>query len=285
MQDGRTRRFWLARPRVGIRALMVLILAIGCGLGWFVHLARRARIQRLAVAAIRNAGGTVLYDWQFEDGKVRANPVSHIISDQVPGWPKWVVDRVGLEHFGDVRQVTFRRIYAGGFTAFWPSVDEALAHLGNLGQLRNLTLTKSLVTDAGLPHLEGLSNLQTLMLRGCNEVSDAGLSHLRRMTNLKGLWLEDTRITDGGLVSLRGLAQLESLNLARTRVGDAGLAQLECLTRLKFLGLDQTAVTDAGLMHLKRLTSLEELRLNGTKTTDTGVEELRKSLPNLRVGR
>jgi hypothetical protein len=33
---------------------------------------RSARIQRNAVAAFRNAGGKVLYDWEWNDGKQQA---------------------------------------------------------------------------------------------------------------------------------------------------------------------------------------------------------------------
>jgi len=35
------------------------------------------------------------------------------------------------------------------------------------------------VTDAGLEHLKGLTNLLSLTLNGCYEVTDAGLEHLK----------------------------------------------------------------------------------------------------------
>jgi hypothetical protein len=46
---------------MSLRALMVLVLACGAGLAWLV---RSARIQRDAVAAIENAGGSVAYEWR-----------------------------------------------------------------------------------------------------------------------------------------------------------------------------------------------------------------------------
>ena len=50
---------WWRRVRISLRGLMVVVLVIGGGLGWVMQ---RARVQREAVAAIRRAGGSVLYD-------------------------------------------------------------------------------------------------------------------------------------------------------------------------------------------------------------------------------
>ena len=51
--------------RLSVRELMVLVLVVGAGLGWMV---RSARIQREAVEAIKSAGGTVRYDWEWNHG-------------------------------------------------------------------------------------------------------------------------------------------------------------------------------------------------------------------------
>ena len=58
-----------------MRALIVLVLLIGGCLGW---LARGARIQRDAVAAIKDAGGNVEFDWQWHDGNrdITARPAA-----------------------------------------------------------------------------------------------------------------------------------------------------------------------------------------------------------------
>ena len=50
--------------RFGVRGLIVLVLVVGAGLGWIV---RQAHIQRDAVAAIKEAGGSVRYDWEFDN--------------------------------------------------------------------------------------------------------------------------------------------------------------------------------------------------------------------------
>ena len=119
----------------------------------------------------------------------------------------------------------------------------------------NLALTK--ITDADLVHLKGLTKLQTL-----------GLAH--------------TKVTDGGLVHLKGLAKLQTLNLMRTKITDAGLVHLKGLTGLQTLGLP-SQITDAGLVHLKGMTNLTYLNLAMTKITDAGIADLKKSLPNCNI--
>ncbi len=82
------------------------------------------------------------------------------------------------------------------------------------------------------------------------QVSDKGLAHLAGMSNLTRLHLENTGITDAGLDSLKGLAQLEYLNLYGTQVSDAGLEKLSGLKNLKKVFVWQSKVTDAGAAKL-----------------------------------
>jgi hypothetical protein len=53
------------------------------------------------------------------------------------------------------------------------------------------------VTDAGLAHLRGLTNLRMLVLIG-TKLTDAGLEHLKGLTNLEGLVLEQQRGSNKG---------------------------------------------------------------------------------------
>ena len=76
--------------------------------------------------------------------------------------------------------------------------------------LRSLHLNRTQVTDAGLEHLKGLSNLEHLILfrwrvtdGGRMRVTDAGLEHLKGLTSLKALVLAGTRVTDEGIKKLR----------------------------------------------------------------------------------
>ncbi|NQZ98061.1 MAG: hypothetical protein HRU01_16240 [Myxococcales bacterium] len=64
--------------------------------------------------------------------------------------------------------------------------------------------------DAGLVHLKGLPNLQTLTL-SFTKITDAGLEHLKGLTKLQMPWLTDTRVTEAGIDQLK-----ESLPKFRT---------------------------------------------------------------------
>src|ERR1017187_10239475 len=89
-------RPWRRFLRFSVRGLIVLVLVIGAGLGWLV---RSARIQREAAAVITRAGGSVMYDWEWSNGKV--------IAGGTPWAPKWLVDRIGVDYFGRVTYVSF----------------------------------------------------------------------------------------------------------------------------------------------------------------------------------
>ncbi len=59
------------------------------------------------------------------------------------------------------------------------------------------------------------------------QVTDVGLEHLTGLTQLQVLDLSGTQVTDAGLEHLKGLTQLQVLNLGGTKVTDAGLKDLQ----------------------------------------------------------
>ena len=59
------------------------------------------------------------------------------------------------------------------------------------------------------------------------QITDAGLVHLKELTELQTLFLGDTQITDAKLVRLKGLNNLQELYLTGTKVTDAGVADLK----------------------------------------------------------
>jgi internalin A len=255
-------RTWRRRLRISVRGLIVVVLVIGVGLGWIVQ---GARIQRQAVAAIRRDGGLVFYDWHHWDGKGE------------PGAPKWLVDRLGVDYFGHVVSVALGQ----------PGSPSALRNIGQLSHVERLRLNGPFVTDAGLAHLKGLTDVYsldsvdryvicdgTIVLRGAARVTDAGMPYLKDLTRLLSLDLDGTQVSDDGLANLAGMTKLESLGLADTRVTDIGLVHLKGMTRLKDLDLSGTPVTDAGLGHLKTLITLSFLSFRGTRITDAGLAHL-----------
>jgi internalin A len=223
---------WRRFLRFSVRGLIVVVLVIGAGLGWIVHV---AHVQRDAVAAIKKAGGTVQYDWESSNGK------------PVPGgkpWaPRWLVDLIGVDFFGHVTVVSLN---------FWSNApDTALVEVRRLNHLQILWLGYASFSDAELVSLKELTNLSVLGVEG-TRVTDAGLAALKGLTKLSDLHLGGTQITDAGLVHLKGLTKLSVLLVDGTRITDAGLVHLKGLTKLKRLALINTGVTDAGVKELER---------------------------------
>ncbi len=229
---------------------MILILVLGGGFGWVV---RRARIQRDAVVAIRDAGGLVTYDWGWKDG--RPGP---------PGatsrWPKWLIKAFGADFFDTVTLVNLNgvRVYKGND----PLMDQ-------VGQLENLDLNGSeAITDAGLVHFRRLTQLRDLDL-GSTSATGAGLQHLAGMTRLKRLILPPGPIADADLVHLKGMTDLEWLETSsQPNLTDAGLTHLEGLVSLKTLAITSPTITSEGLMHLRNMKRLENLFLDESGVTD-----------------
>ena len=197
-------RPWRRFMRFSVRGMIVIVLLVGGWLGWIV---RGARIQRDAVAEIRNAGGFVLYNWQWNNGSVIKGK---------PWVPEWLIEAVGVDYFGRVTAV------AGSDVS-----EDVLAHVGKLDQVQNLEMRASEeMTDGCVAHLRGLTNLVELNLFS-SHVTDAGLVHLKGLTGLKELDLAYTRITDQGVVHLEGLTKLAKLDLSYTHVTNAGLVCLK----------------------------------------------------------
>ena len=209
------RRFF----RYSLRTLM-LVVTVFCV--WLGVTAKRAQDQRQAVVAIYKLGGRVLYDHQIEE------------SD--PPGPAWLRQLIGVEYFFNVARVYLRKPDYHG---------------------RN-SATRKRFTDADLEHLTGLvrdlkrfSELQFLDLR-YTQVTDEGLMHLKGLTNLLRLYLDDTQVTDAGLVRLKELTKLQFLFLTDNQVTDEGLVHLKGLTNLRWLLLGNTQVTDEGVQKLQQ---------------------------------
>ncbi len=158
-----------------------------CWLGWIVH---QAHVQRDAVVAIERAGGSVVYDWEWSNGK----PIPGAKSPA----PGWLIDLIGGDNFGHVTRLILTTPSA---------TDATLADVGRLTRLQELYVSSPSVSDAGLEHLTGLTNLSVIWLYR-TQVTDAGLAHLKGLTHLSYLRLHGTRVTDAGLSHLNGLTKL-----------------------------------------------------------------------------
>ena len=96
------------------------------------------------------------------------------------------------------------------------------------GNVVELNLSRSKITDSWLMHLKELTNLKSLVIGGIgSQITDAGLVNLKGMTKVEELLLFCPKVTDAGLVHLTGLTNLQELSLGSTKVTDAGVADLK----------------------------------------------------------
>jgi Leucine-rich repeat (LRR) protein len=261
------------RLTFSLRTSMLLVPVVAAWLGWITH---RARVQRDAVAAIRDFGGTVRFDWQFVDGT--------LTSGREPAAPRWLRRALGDEFFQEVVYVDLfdEDMNNGRFPRLRPMTQAVLAHLRWLPRLTRLHLEGDQATDEGLSNIVDLTGLEALTIWGAKELGDDGIAHLGRLKRLKCLMIENSRMTDLGLGRLKGLTKLERLILTGNQLTDEGLAQIEGLKELSCLCVGGGNITDAGLVHLAGLTNLEDLDIQRSEVSDRGLDHL-KGLTKLRV--
>ena len=136
-------------------------------------------------------------------------------------------------------------------------------------KLEWLSMGRTSVTDAGLPHLLSLTRLECLCLYNTN-VTDEGLRILAKHPNLRKLDLSSTRITDDGLKHWKAHNSLERLSARSTAITDEGLRELANL-KLTSLDLNDALVTGEGFGELQGLISLD---LTNTRTNDAGLRKI-----------
>lgn len=124
----------------------------------------------------------------------------------------------------------------GELSEMWvpqPSVMPDLAPLAGL-KLTWLHLGSSHLGDEAIVQLGEVGNLRRLSLRHTH-MTDDGLSQLHRLSKLTELDIADTRITGAGLRHLARLPRLESLTIDRWQAADATdeLRRLPALKKLR----------------------------------------------------
>jgi len=198
------------RFRYTLRQLLIAITVIAVFVGFFSQSLWQARKQQQVVATVIRSGGSVTYESDDSGG-------GWFQTDSGIVLPSWLQSVLGEDVFKNVALVSLH----GSSVR-----DSDLQPFGDaLKELRKLYLSNTQITNAGLVHLKGLTNLDTLILTN-TKITDAGLVHLKDLTNLIWLDLSHTQITDAGLEHLKELTNPLYLNLNFTQLTDEGVKKL-----------------------------------------------------------
>ena len=191
------------RFQFSLRFALASIAIVGVLLGIEVN---RAARQQIAVAAIREMGGTVIYNWQ------RVGPMGERL--QIGTVRKLLGDHL----FAHVDMVSLFMCHLS---------DDDLKCLDGLSKLERLNLSGNPITGSGFGHLVHLTTLNELLLSE-TKVADSSLPALVELKRLEFLALDGTEITDAGLACLQSFSGLKGLALGESqRFSDSALEELE----------------------------------------------------------
>lgn len=177
--------------------LLTLVAVIGIVL-WRIEIHR----QQYLTATVEHLGGKLISHWRFD---------KQILLTGRPGWcipGDSQVEGIDLMQCSDT------------------TLDDQLAVLRTVPELRYLNLAYTQVSEAGLRHLVPLQSLERLDLSS-TPITDAAVVQLLSLRALRSLDLDGTRITDASLRCLERMSNLECLNLRGNQVTRAGVARLQ----------------------------------------------------------
>ena len=135
----RQRRF---SPRIGMPALIIAVIAIGCALGWTYNC---GRMLRDAVAPRTRVGESAPHK-----AVSPATEPERRVGSPIPPWLSKVLPADRLREITCLEQVTSLDLEE-------TATDETLEYVGQLPNLEDLNLSRSHITDDGLRHLLGLT--------------------------------------------------------------------------------------------------------------------------------
>ena len=306
--------------QLSLRTILLLLLTLTVGTGWFATRVKRAQANRdrvgrvvEAVAAIEKLGGRVYFSrhdderkptWLEELFDDTGNPDNPIVEVTVRSVRIKNVDALDLiSELDNLKLLEISEVNLSD--ANLRKVGEMkglellslrllqVEHLGALGSIQSLDLSKVHVEGSDPDDLPGLKSLTELTLgetsgffehvgelpslrkiKLLHNGVDATLKRLHRMPTLREVDLRGSDVTDEGLRHLTQLPDLEQLRLGFTGISDSGLIHVGKMTKLEVLSLAGTKLTDQGMENLSRLTRLRILDLSRTGIGDAGLEIL-----------
>lgn len=166
------------KPRAAWRAAIGVFLVLAMLAGWAAMGVQKARRQAEAVAALRAAGASVYFDYQWKKGQA--------VPDAVPPEAPWLRRLLGDDFFDRAIAVDLRKT----------TDPDALAHhLLLLPYLTEINAADTPLTDASLAVWCRMPGLTSVDLQG-TQITAAGLQPLRRMPYLKQLLLARTAVAE-----------------------------------------------------------------------------------------
>lgn len=242
----------MRRFRFSLRWLLVFMGLLAVLLGIVGQRVVDARKQRELIFLIQEYGGENHHEMNFTSEAERTIRFGNLEFDpRLPG-PLWLRRLVGDEYFVRVEEAFFDK------QSHRVLDDHAFAELvrklssRGLRRPRGLVFCELPITDASLAELTAFPELTSLHVIDCPGVTDAGLEHIQSLTKLRRLDLRGSAITDHGLKCLAGLSELRELSLQQTAISDRGMQTLVDLRRLEWLGLAGTSVTSGGRQILRQ---------------------------------
>ncbi len=103
--------------------------------------------------------------------------------------------------------------------------DFGATHIGQLSALRRLDLSRSALTATGIERLEGLLELEELVLAHVESIDDSAGRALAALPALKTLDVSFTQFGDAGLKALLDHPNLDRVVVAGAPVGEAAVAE------------------------------------------------------------
>jgi len=269
--------------RFRLRTLLLAFTAVSVWLGFHAH---STRIQRQSVASIVKYGGWIRYDFQFPTGEFSYKGFDPKARSLVPSW---LLDRIGVDFFHDVVQVSLNYSEdSGKREENHNSSDDALQYLHGFPDLRVLLLSDTQASDTSMRHLADLNNLEYLFMWDVTNVTDAGVAHLRDLKKLRYIHLSKSQITDKSLAVFSKLPNVEGLSLQFNHFTDEGLDHVSRLKQLTSLWVCGEAnrknrITDAGLTRVESLKNLTQLGIQNTEVTPNGIEAFLRAVPGCKI--
>lgn len=237
---------------------MLIVVAALCV--WLATVCQNAARQKHAIALIHAAGGEVEYfsDRKNEPFSSEPNPPSGL---------GWLCKLTGPDYFGTAGFVCFidkprMDVVKRHGNALASSRDlEALEALGDLPGLQQVVISGTKVPDWAMARI-GTLQLRYLALIEC-AVSPDGWKSLEGLSQLNELVLGGTSVDDATLSHVRATKSLRSLNLWGTRITDRGLLMIGTFRSLEFITLGKNpSTTVAGANELRRMLPNAQISLD-----------------------